>query len=62
MAEGVLQVLERSGPTIAGGERSEPPVQSTGREPGEVKPLAKISAVAESASGSAEAPASAEAR
>jgi len=61
-ADGVVQVFEGSGPTIAGGERSEPPLQSAGREPGEVKPLAKITIVAESASASAEAPASAEAR
>jgi hypothetical protein len=56
MAGAVFQVFEGSGPTIAGGERSEPPVQSAGREPGEVKPLAKISVEAESASASAEAP------
>ena len=62
MTGDVAQVLEGSGPTIAGGERSEPPVQSSGREPSEVKPLAKITVAAESASGSAEAPASAEAR
>ena len=37
MAGGVFQMFEGSGPTIAGGERSEPPVQSSGREPGEVK-------------------------
>ena len=37
-------------------------MQAAGREPGEVKPLAKISVEAESASASAEAPASAEAR
>jgi len=47
-----LQLLERSGPTIAGGERSEPPLQSAGREPGEVMSLAKITVEAESASAS----------
>ena len=43
---------KRSGPTIAGGERSEPPFQSAGRGPGETKPLATMTAEAESASGS----------
>jgi hypothetical protein len=62
MTGDVAQVLEGSGPTIAGGERSEPPVQSAGREPGEQQPLAKIIVEAGRASTSAEAPASAEAR
>jgi hypothetical protein len=55
----VLQVLEGSGPTIAGGAAA---MQAAGREPGEVILLAKMTVAAESASGSAEAPASAEAR
>jgi hypothetical protein len=62
MTGDVAQVLEGSGPTIAGGERSEPPVQSSGREPGEPASLFKIKIEAERASASAEAPASAEAR
>jgi hypothetical protein len=44
--------LEGSGPTIAGGERSEPPVQSAGREPGEPTPLFTLAVVAERASAS----------
>ena len=54
------QLLEESGPTIAGGERSEPPVQSAGRGPGAPAPQFKMAIVAESAGGSAEAPASAD--
>ena len=56
------QLLGGSGPTIAGGARSVPPVQSAGRGPGELAPLFKPTVEAESASASAEAPASAEAR
>ena len=54
MAGGVFQVFEGSGPTIAGGERSEPPWQSAGRGPGELKSLAKPTVEAESASASGE--------
>jgi hypothetical protein len=39
--------LDQSRPTIAGGERRKP-LQSAGREPGKVKPLAKISVEAKS--------------
>ena len=44
--------MEGSGPTIAGGERSEPPVQSAGREPGEMMTLFMLIVEAEGASGS----------
>jgi hypothetical protein len=52
MAGGVFQVFEGSGPTIAGGERSEPPLQSSGREPGEPASLFTLAVEAESASAS----------
>ena len=48
--------LEGSVPTFAGGQRSWPPVQRSGRGPGDVKSLAKTIVEAERDSGSAEAP------
>jgi hypothetical protein len=52
MADGVLQVLEGSGPTIAGGERREPPMQASGRGPGEQRSLFTLTVEAESGSAS----------
>jgi hypothetical protein len=44
--------MDGSGPTFAGGERSEPPCKSAGRGPGETMPLDKLTVEAESASAS----------